>query len=411
MNIKMNDTNLNTPLAIEAFLKGTLLSEFTVDKSSSYSFIARTLKQTSYFKLCKKDKSIIIEYLLKITQYSRQQMTRLVAQYREHNWIGGHYSARHQFSTKYTREDILLLVQTDIAHERLSGLATKKLFERAHQVYHDMAYERLACISVAHIYNLRKSKTYQQKRYNFDKTKRTPVSIGERRKPVTNGKPGYIRIDTVHQGDLDKQKGVYHINATDEVTQFEVVCSVEKISEQYLIPVLAALLAAFPFEILGFHSDNGSEYINKDVERLLSKLHVEFTKSRSRKSNDNALAECKNGAIIRKHLGYIHIPQKWAPLLNEFNLNYLTPYINYHRPCLFAEEITDKKGKIKKKYPYKLMMTPYEKLKSLPGAEQYLKPGTTFKELDELAMQLTDIEAAELLQKAKKIVFKKIFEG
>lgn len=411
MNIKMNDSNLNTPEAIGAFLKGTLLSEFTVDKSGCYSLIARTLKQTAYFKLCKKDKSIVIKYLLKITQYSRQQLTRLVAQYREHNWIGGHYSARHQFSTKYTREDILLLVKTDIAHERLSGLATKKLFERAHKVYHDMAYKRLASISVAHIYNLRKSKTYQQKRYDFDKTKRTPVSIGERRKPVTNGKPGYIRIDTVHQGDLDKQKGVYHINATDEVTQFEVVCSVEKISEQYLIPVLAALLAAFPFEILGFHSDNGSEYINKDVERLLSKLHVEFTKSRSRKSNDNALAECKNGAVIRKHLGYVHIPQKWAPLLNEFNLNYLTPYINYHRPCLYAEEVIDKKGKIKKKYPYKLMMTPYEKLKSQPGAEQYLKPGTTFKELDELAMQLTDMQAAELLQKAKKMVFKKIFEG
>ncbi len=411
MNIKMNDTNLNTPEAIGAFLKGTFLSEFTVDKSGCYSFIARTLKQTAYFKLCKKDKSIVIEYLLKITQYSRQQLTRLVAQYREHNWIGGHYSARHQFSTKYTREDILLLVKTDIAHERLSGLATKKLFERAHLIYHDMAYKRLAGISVAHIYNLRKSKTYQQKRYDFDKTKHTPVSIGERRKPVTNGKPGYVRIDTVHQGDLDKQKGVYHINATDEVTQFEVICSVEKISEQYLIPVLAALLAAFPFEILGFHSDNGSEYINKNVERLLSKLHVEFTKSRSRKSNDNALAECKNGAIIRKHLGYIHIPQKWAPLLNEFNLNYLTPYINYHRPCLFAEEIIDKRGKIKKKYPYKLMMTPYEKLKSLPDAKQYLKPGTTFKELDELAMQLTDMQAAEQLQKAKKIVFKKIFEG
>jgi transposase InsO family protein len=210
---------------------------------------------------------------------------------------------------------------------------------------------------------------------------------------------------------LDKQKGVYHINATDEVTQFEVVCSVEKISEQYLIPVLAALLTTFPFEILGFHSDNGSEYINKNVEKLLNKLHVEFTKSRSRKSNDNALAECKNGAIIRKHLGYIHIPQKWAPLLNEFDQNYLTPYINYHRPCLFAEEIIDKQGKIKKKYPYKLMMTPYEKFKSLPAAKQYLKPGTTFIELDKIAMKLTDLQAAEQLQSAKKIMFKKIFEG
>jgi len=406
----MNDSNLKTPQAIAAFLQGTQLSELTVDKISSYSFIARTLKQTAYFSLGKKDKSIVVEYLLKLTQYSRQQLTRLVAQYRDNSWIGSHYLKRNQFPTKYTRGDIVLLANTDIAHETLSGLATKKLFERAYQIYHDMGYERLATISVAHIYNLRKSKTYLLKRYDFDKTKHTSVSIAERRKPVTNGKPGYIRIDTVHQGDLDKQKGVYHINATDEVTQFEVVCSVEKISEQYLIPVLAALLTTFPFEILGFHSDNGSEYINKNVEKLLNKLHVEFTKSRSRKSNDNALAECKNGAVIRKHLGYIHIPQKWAPLLNEFDENYLTPYINYHRPCLFAEEIIDKHGKIKKIYPYKLMMTPYEKFKSLPDAKQYLKPGTTFIELDKIAMKLTDLQAAERLQSAKKMMFKKIFE-
>jgi hypothetical protein len=52
---------------------------------------------------------------------------------------------------------------------------------------------------------------------------------------VANGKPGYIRIDTVHQGDLDGCKGVYHINAVDEVTQIEIVVSVEKISEQYFM--------------------------------------------------------------------------------------------------------------------------------------------------------------------------------
>ena len=56
----------------------------------------------------------------------------------------------------------------------------------------------------------------------------TTVNIGERRKPIPNGQPGFIRIDTVHQGDQDKKKGVYHINAVDEVTQFEVIASVEK---------------------------------------------------------------------------------------------------------------------------------------------------------------------------------------
>lgn len=104
----------------------------------------------------------------------------------------------------------------------------------------------------------------------------------------------------MHQGDQDKVKGVYHTNAVDEVTQFEIVCSVEKISEQYLIPALEEMLASFPFTMLGFYSDNGSEYINQYVAKLLQKLFIEFTKSRSRKSNDNALAESENASVVRK---------------------------------------------------------------------------------------------------------------
>ena len=303
------------------------------------------------------------------------------------------------------------MVKTDEYHQTLSGPATKKLFERGHLVFKEKCYERLAFISVSHIYNLRNSKTYLIKRNYFEITKRTSVAIGERKKPNPNGEPGYIRIDTVHQGDLDKKKGVYHINAVDEVTQYEVICSVEAISEQYLIPILEAMLKTFPFKIKGFHSDNGSEYINRRTAELLNKLHIEFTKSRSRHSNDNALAECKNGAIIRKILGYIHIPQKWAEKINEFNQQYLVPYINFHRPCFFAEEKIDEKGKIKKIYPYKKIMTPYEKLKSLPNAEQYLQDKINFIDLDKEALQLTDLESAKQMKNQRKILFNKIFSN
>jgi transposase InsO family protein len=154
-----------------------------------------------------------------------------------------------------------------------------------------------------------------RQRYTFEKTRPKVALMGERKKPRANGEPGFIRIDTVHQGDQDKQKGVYHINAVDEVTQFEVVCTVEKISELYLIPATPQLLNYFPFVIQGFHSDNGSEYINHKVATLLSKLLIEFTKSRSRQTNDNALVESKNGSVIRKLFGYAHIPQRWAPAL------------------------------------------------------------------------------------------------
>ena len=122
----------------------------------------------------------------------------------------------------------------------------------------------------------------------------------------------------MHQGDLNGKKGVYHINLVDAVTQWEIVMCVEAISEAYLEPILKAALEMFPFLVLGFHSDNGSEYINAVVAKLLNKLLIEQTKSRSGRSNDNALVEGKNGSVIRKHMGYWHIEQKYAPLINRF---------------------------------------------------------------------------------------------
>lgn len=170
---------------------------------------------------------------------------------------------------------------------------------------------------MSHLYNLRQSIPHTRQRRHFEKIRPTRSTIGERRKPQPNGQPGYIRIDTVHQGDLDKQKGVYHINAVDEVTQFEVIFTVEK--NQRALPCLCVacrqssarlgtdppacsareVLEPFPFKLRGLHADNGSEYINKRVAELLEKLLNEFTKSRSRHSNDNALAESKNGAVVR----------------------------------------------------------------------------------------------------------------
>lgn len=408
----MKIENLNTIDALKEFLQGSQLVAFSVlgNKTERYHFIRKTLVKFSYMTLSKKDKGIVRLYLLKMTEYSRQQLTRLIKKFTQTGNINWTPSRRNGFAKKYTDNDILLLAKTDELHDTPCGHAVKKLCERAHDVFDEKAYQRLAHISVSHLYNLRACDYYKRQRRHFTKTQSRQIPIGERKKPGPEGKPGYIRIDTVHQGDQDKVKGVYHINAVDEVTQFEIVCSVEKISEQYLIPALEEMLVSFPFTILGFHSDNGSEYINRRVSKLLQKLFVEFTKSRSRHSNDNALAESKNASVVRKVFGYIHIPQKWAPEINKFNRTYLNPYINYHRPCFFPETITNDKGKQQKIYPYKSMMTPYEKLKSLPDVTQYLKPEITLEDLDEYAAKMSDNEAADAMQKARQKLFGLIFK-
>ena len=411
MKTIMNDTQIKTLEQVRQFLAGTVDVELCIDsKEDRYAWIQTTLVRFHYLQLSKADKGMLLSFLQKLSGYSRIQVKRLVKQYCKTGRIQRRQRTIHGFPRKYTDEDIRLLARTDELHGTLSGPTTKKLCERAWNVFDQQEYRQLAGISVAHLYNLRRSRPYRRVRHHFEKTRPQPSSIGERRKPHPEGRPGYIRVDTVHQGDLDGVKGVYHINAVDEMTQFEIVCAVEKISEHYLIPILEQLLEQFPFELQGFHADNGSEYINKRVAQLLHKLFIEFTKSRPRHSNDNALVESKNAAIVRKHLGYLHIPQKWAPLINDFYRDYLNPYVNYHRPCFFPVVVTDPKGKQTKRYPYDQMMTPYEKLKSLPKAETFLKAGLTFKQLDEIAYAISDNVAAKQLKEAKQQIFNTIIE-
>jgi len=216
-----------------------------------------------------------------------------------------------------------------------------------------------------------------------------------------------VRIDTVHQGDLDGVKGVYHITCVDEVSQWQVQACVQGISEAFLLPVLALVLQQFPFEIAGFHSDNGSEYINGRVAKLLQKLLVEQTKSRSRHSNDNALAESKNASVVRKHMGYSHIPQKYAKPINAFYQAVFNPWLNLHRPCMFASEIVSPKGKVIKRYRHADVKTPLAALNQLCGKGlARLKEGVTLAALQAIAEAQTDLAAAQEMQRAKAELFR-----
>ena len=409
MVINMEEAKLQTLEQIKAFLDVASDVAFRVPKEDRNPFIERVLKRLGYARHGRADSGVLLRYIERMTGLSRQQVTRLVGRYRKDGKLSKQPRKPKQgFAYCYTAADVALLAETDVLHSTLSGPATKKLMERAYQVFGDPRYERLAGISVSHLYNLRGSKPYQNKRRHWTKTNPTAAPIGTRRAPQPGGVPGYIRIDSVHQGDQDGVKGVYHINAVDCVTQMQFVATCEKISEAYLLPVIWQLLAGFPFVIIGFHSDNGSEYINYQVAKLLDKLLVEFTKSRPRHSNDIALAESKNAAVVRKHLGYAHIPQHCASLVNAFCVDFLNPYVNFHRPCFFPETITDTKGKERKKYRYEDMMTPYEKFKSIPEAKLYLKDGITLEQLDAQAAKMSDNAAVLALNNARKKLFRDI---
>ena len=410
MIVTLHTQGLQTLAQVRAFVSGNEAISFTLtDRHTAYGWMADTLRQFHYRHCIRADKGVLRQYLLKVTGFSRAQVARCIAQFADGGAIRDRcHAPAVPFVRCYTEEDIRLLAEIDALHGTLSGTTTRKLCERAFKVHGDARFERLAGISNGHLYNLRQHKTYQAKRGSFDKTRPTKVNIGERRKPFPTGCPGYLRVDSVHQGDLDGIKGVYLINAVDEVTQFQAVFAVEHISEAYLLPVLEAMMDAFPFVIRGFHSDNGSEYINHRVAKLLKKLLIEQTKSRSRQTNDNALAESKNASTVPKYLGYSHIPQHCASQVNAFTVEVLSPYLNFHRPCHFPTEYTDKKGKIRKRYRYQDMMTPFEKFRSLLEAESYLKKGTTLEKLDAIAAECSDNDAAQRLNEARTKLFQSI---
>lgn len=411
MVIDMNDAKLVTLEQLRGFLAGAVDLDLTptADPAARYGFIKTVLKRFKYPLQSKVHRGLIRCYLQRVTGYSRPQLTRLIAQYLRSGRLLRRYRATPtSYTRKFTPEDIVLLAELDSLHGTLSGPATRVLLGRAFHLFGQARYARLATISVAHLYNLRAKPLYQQRRIHYTKTQTRPSTIGIRRAPAPEGRPGFIRIDTVHQGDHDGRKGLYHINAVDIVSQWQLVASCERISEAYLLPVIGELLAGFPFEVLGFHSDGGGEYVNHDVAKLLEKLRVEFTRSRPRHTNDNALVESKNGSVIRKQFGYAHIAQHFASDMNAYCRDFLNPYVNFHRPCYFAIDEVDAKGKIRKRYPHALIMTPFDKLNTLPPLSFNLRPGITLASLDRQARQMTDNEAAKALTDARSKLFRSI---
>ncbi|MEB8487956.1 hypothetical protein OW567_06705 [Acidithiobacillus ferriphilus] len=337
MIVTLHTDKLSILEQLRAFADGTQARSFQASsRQEAYDCIADTLRRFHYEQRRKADKGLITHFLCQVTGLSRQQVVRHIRQFRETRQVQDRRGAPAKpFARHYTDEDVHLLAELDRLHGTLSGPATRKLAERAFQVFGEARYERLAAISNGHLYNLRKSTGYQRLRTVQDKTRPLRNAIGERRKPRPGGRPDWLRVDSVHQGDLDGIKGLYLINAVDEVTQFQFVCAVERISERFLLPILEHLIQAFPFTVL-------------------------------------------------------------------------SPYLNFHRPCFFPEEYLDAKGRLRKRYRYEAMMTPYDKLKSLPDASQFLRPGIRFADLDAQAHRFSDNEAARRLNAARDKLFRTI---
>jgi hypothetical protein len=402
MVIDMNLLKLRTVSQLRAFLSSTQALDFAslAGTTACYAHVAQSIRSFSYATLDRADRSVVLRYLERTSGYSSAQIKRLVARVLAGEVLQRRYAApTTAYARRFTDQDIALLAQIDRAFDTLSGAATTHVLWRQWHVYGDARFERLSAISVSHLYNLRRSARYERERVRRSKTTASTrcSQIGERRAPRPQGHAGHIRIDSVHQGDHDGIKGVYHINAVDIVTQWQVVVCTEHIGHSFMRTVVELLIEQFPFKLRGIHADNGAEYINERMLELMENARIELTKSRPRRSTDNALVEGKNGAVVRKMFGFAHIARSRAGLINDFNREHFNPLNNLHRPCLFASLQDDprKPGRTLKRYYAKDAQTPLEKLASLPPALRHLKAGVSIKALLAQAAKQSDLQAAQ----------------
>lgn len=413
MNITMNDAGIANVWQIEEHVGNGIAPTFSfASHNDAYAWVSEVLDRFGYHKkgvdrLSKKEKMAVRKYIALYTAYSRSQITRLIKEKKKTGTLAyGKGKQRNQFPKIYTAGDAALMAAADNAYRRMNGDAMRKIFRDEFVRYGKQDYERLARISHGQFYRLRGTDSYREKSMTVGRTIAVARAIGIRKKPQPNGKPGYIRADTVHQGDFLGVKGVYHINLVDEVTQWEILCCVDSITEMSMAYVLAQALDLFPFVIAGFHSDNGGENINGSVGALLQAQFIEQTKSRSGRCNDNALIESKNGSVVRKHMGHWHIPKYEARKINAFYRDWFNEFIQYHRACAYPTTVVADNGK--KKKIYEEVMTPVEKLLAVPDVEIYLKPNVTVASIREKMIRMSHIEYATLMHEAKQKLFSSI---
>ncbi|MEO7031280.1 MAG: hypothetical protein ABI351_04070 [Herbaspirillum sp.] len=162
----MDETKLRSIAQLEEFLKATPDISFTriagTAQNERYAHISRVLKRFDYPHRKKSERGVVLAYLQRTTGYSRAQIKRLVSRWHENRLAAVPLVKRYRapaapFARQYTAADIALLVEMDRANEDVCGPAVAHLLQRAYHVYGDIRYERLAKLSVSHLYNLRKS--------------------------------------------------------------------------------------------------------------------------------------------------------------------------------------------------------------------------------------------------------------
>ncbi len=293
------------------------------------------LRQFAYARRRRAERGLLVRFLCKVTGYSRQQMTRLIAQFHaEHHLRDRRGPPAKPFARRYGLADQQALAELECRawpalptrhpqarRTRLPPLRRSLLPASGPDLGGSPVQPAPRCRLPT-----RSRRRTRQDPLRHQQHRRAAATAAQRPPGLHSHRQRPPRRSGRHQGGLPNRRRRFArpvpIQSPPSPASANTICC-PRCSPASPSPC-------------GFHADNGSEYINHRVAELLTKLNAEFTKSRPRHSIDNALAESKNGAVVRKHLGYTHIPSHFASQVSDFTLDVLSPYVNFHRPCFFA---------------------------------------------------------------------------
>lgn len=212
--------------------------------------------------------------------------------------------------------------------------------------------------------------------------------------------PGFLEADLVaHCGDTTSGQFLQTLVATDINTGWtEPFCLLRK-GERDVIAALTQMRPLLPFVLRGLDTDNGSEFMNHGLIQYCEDNQITFTRSRPYKKNDQCHVEEKNGAIVRRVVGYHRY--EGAPAQDAFNRLYsvLRLYVNFFQPSMKLIYKERRDARVKKKYDR--AKTPYRRLlqSGILSKEEELKLRETYLALDPTDLLLSVEQLQEDLMK------------
>lgn len=326
------------------------------DDELRYRWIDTALQGMQYRELARSERGLVLNYLQRLTGYSRAQVNRLVAR-----WMSGqalakqHGRPEHAFERRYQAADIALLAEADGALGRLPGAATVSVLRRQRDQFGDGRLASLASISVSQLYLLRRSPEYLAAAVpSDDLVPPHHLPVGVRRTPQPDLAPGHLRVESVDEGDVP---GSWQVCVVDVATRWRVRVDWPSSADDVCMrkPALARLMRQLPFRPLACAAAEGGDQ------------------------------RCRQVAA-----GIESVRAAAAVTQDPLELDPWSLFVNLHRPC--ALPVTPAPDPAAARAHQ--VLTPLEALLARPAAESCLRPGVTLASLQVQARAIDPLRAA-----------------